>query len=473
MRVLHVAMECFPFSKVGGMADVTGALPRVLGELGIECRVLTPHFPQLYKGPVGKELAVFDVWVGSAAHRVRLLEAEPYGILVDLPSAYDRAAVYDDPATGKAYGDNLYRCLALCQAARIGLRQGALSADVVHCHDNHAGFLPVYLRDDAGPPTVFTIHNLAYQGLYGGGDFWLTGLDPKRFHGHSAFEYFGDLSLLKAGIQHSDLVTTVSPSYAAEIVTPQFGHGLDGVLRLLGDRLMGILNGIDELAWDPATDPHIPFHYTAAKPIGKEKCKEALRARAGIENDPQAPIVGLVSRFTHQKGLDLLGSNLPWLVRSGAQVCVLGNGDAGLLDLFRGAQGRWPGRVSILQGYDEALSHLVYAGSDIFCMPSRFEPCGLSQMYAMRYGAVPVTTKMGGLKDTVLPFDEERLDGTGVLADWATVDSLQGALDYALQLWRKPQLFRRVRRNGMERDFSWKRSAEKYAAAYARVARKG
>ncbi len=471
MRVLHVAMECLPFSKVGGMADVTGALPGVLAGLGVECRVLTPYYPQMYKGPVGKELAVFDVWIGSAAHRVRLLEAEPFGILVDQPTAFDRAGVYDDPA-GHGYGDNLFRCLVLCQAARFALRQGVYAPDIVHCHDNHTAFVPVYLKDDLGPPTVFTIHNLAYQGIYGGGDFWLTGLDPKRFYGHSAFEYFGDLNLMKSAILHADLVTTVSPSYAQEIVTKEHGHGLDGVLRHVGDRLIGILNGIDEQAWDPATDPNLPAQYTASKPANKEKCKEALRARAGIENDPQAPIVGLVSRFTHQKGLDLLGGNLPWLVRNGAQVAVLGNGDANLLDLFHGAQGRWPGRVSILNGYDEALAHLVYAGSDVFCMPSRFEPCGLSQMYAMRYGAVPVVTRMGGLKDTVLPFDEERRDGTGVLADWATVDSVQGALDYALQLWRKPQLFHRVRRNGMERDFSWKRSAEQYAEAYRRVARK-
>jgi starch synthase len=354
----------------------------------------------------------------------------------------------------------------------MALRDGVVAADVVHCHDNHTGMLPVYLRDDGGPPTVFTIHNLAYQGIYGAGDFWLTGLDPKRFYGHSAFEYFGDLTLMKTGLLHADLVTTVSPSYAQEIVTPEHGHGLDGVLRLLGDRLIGILNGIDETVWDPATDPHLPARYSAAKPADKEKCKAALREKAGLENDPQAPLVGLVSRFTHQKGLDLLGGNLPWLVRSGAQVVVLGNGDGNLVDLYRGAEGRWPGRVRLLHAYDEPLSHLVYAGSDIFCMPSRFEPCGLSQMYAMRYGSVPVTTKMGGLKDTVLPFDEKRRDGTGVLADWATVDSLQGALDYALTLWKKPTLFRRVRRNGMERDFSWRQPAERYAEAYRRVARR-
>ena len=214
MRVLHVAMECFPFSKVGGMADVTGALPGVLKAVGHECRVITPYYPQLYKGPVGAEIAAFDVWIGGTAHRVRLLEAGDFGILVDQPTAFDRGGVYDDPASATGYGDNLFRCLVLCQAVRLALRQGVVAADVVHCHDNHTGFIPVYLKEDRGPPTVLTIHNLAYQGIYGAGDFWLTGLDPKRFHGHSAFEYFGELNLMKTGISYADLVTTVSPSYA-------------------------------------------------------------------------------------------------------------------------------------------------------------------------------------------------------------------------------------------------------------------
>ena len=472
LHVLHVAMECVPFSKVGGMADVVGALPGALAGVDIESRVLTPYYPQLYAGPVGKELAAFDVWIGGAVHRVRLLEAGPHGILVDHPGAFGRGGLYDDPASNQAYWDNLFRYLVLCQAARTALRHGVFPADVVHCHDSHTGFVPVYLRDDGGPPSVFTIHNLAYQGLYGAGDFWLSGLDPKRFYGHSAFEFFGDLSLMKTGIQHADIVTAVSPSYAEEILAPEHGHGLDGVLRLLGDRLVGILNGIDVQAWDPATDPNLPANYTAEKPAGKATCAAALRERGELEPDPKAPLVGMVSRFTHQKGLDLAGANLPWLVDRGAQVAVLGSGDTGIADLFRDARDRFPGRVALFEGYDEPLSHLIYAGADIFCMPSRFEPCGLSQMYAMRYGAVPVVTRMGGLKDTVLPFDEKHKDGTGVLADWATVDSLRGALDYALQLWKKPRLFRRMRRNGMERDFSWRRSAERYAEVYARIARR-
>lgn len=468
-RVLHVAMECVPFSKVGGMADVVGALPAALRGEGVESRVLTPLYPQLYRGATGPEIAAFDVRVGDAAHRVRLLEGAGGAVLVDQPTAFDRPGVYYDPRTGEGFQDNLFRCLVLQQAARTALRDGHVAADVVHCHDNHTGLLPVYLRDDGGPRTVFTIHNLAYQGLYGGDQFWITGLAPVRFYGHSAFEFFGDLSLMKAGILHADLVTTVSPGYAAEIVTPEQGHGLDGVLRLLGDRLVGILNGIDVATWNPAADPLLPARYTAARPQGKALCAKALRERTGLEADASSPICGMVSRVTHQKGLDLVAAILPWLARRGAQVLLLGAGDPAILDLFRGAQGRWPGRVALVEGYDEELSHLVYAGSDVYFVPSRFEPCGLTQMYAMRYGAVPVVTKRGGLKDTVRPFDDDHPGGTGVLADWATAESFQGAVEYALDLFAQPDKWKRLRRNGMKRDFSWAASAREYARAYDRV----
>ncbi|MHC4731568.1 MAG: glycogen synthase GlgA [Planctomycetota bacterium] len=469
MKVLHVAMECLPYSKVGGMADVVGALPGALEGTGIEGSLLTPFYPQLYDGEVGAEIAAFDVHIGGTGHRVRLLRAEPYGILVDQPTAFDRPGVYDNPQTGEGFTDSLFRCLVLQQTARTALRDGHLEADIVHCHDNHTGLLPAYLRDDGGPPTVFTIHNLAYQGRYAGSDFGLSGLAPDRFFGHSAFEFYGDFSLLKTGLIHADAITTVSPSYADEILRPEHGHALDGVLRLRAGDLVGILNGIDTEEWNPATDQRLAANYSAARPANKAKCKLAVLERAGLTLDEKAPLCGMVSRVTHQKGLDLVAAILPWLVRRGAQVLVLGSGDPSILDLFRGAQGRWPGCVALLEGYDEALAHLIYAGTDIFCMPSRFEPCGLTQMYAMRYGAVPVATKMGGLKDTVLPFDPNHLEVTGVLADWATSDSFQGALDYALDLFAKPKLWRRVRRNGMRRDFSWKRSAAEYAALYRRL----
>jgi starch synthase len=468
-RILHVSMECVPYSKVGGMADVVGSLPAALRRVDLDCRVLTPYYPQVYRGKAGDELAAFDVRIGDSDHAVRLLDGGDHVVLVDQPTAYDRAGIYDDPLTREGFGDSLFRCLVLQQAARVALRDGHLAADIVHCHDNHTGLVPAYLKDDGGPPSVFTIHNLAYQGIYGADQFWITGLAPDRFYGYSPFEFHGDLSLLKAGITHADLVTTVSPSYADEIVLPEFGHGLDGALRDLGDRLVGILNGIDETVWSPDTDPHLPAGFSAARPANKKKCKQALLERAGLDTDRDAPLCGIVSRVTEQKGLDLIGHLLPWLVHRGAQVVLLGSGDAAILDLFRGAQGSWPGRVSVFEGYDEPLSHLIYGGSDIFFIPSRFEPCGLTQMYAMRYGAVPVVTAMGGLKDTVLPFDDARPDGTGVLADWATTESLRGAIEYALDLYDQPAKFKKMRRNGMRREFSWDGSAREYARLYERL----
>jgi starch synthase len=470
MRVLHVAMECVPFSKVGGMADVVGSLPKALRKHGVECTVLTPWYPQIHKGDVGEEVGAFDVWIAESKHPVRLMQGGAGGaILLDQPTAFDRPGVYDDPRTGEGFKDSLFRCLLLQQAARIALRTGLLAADVVHCHDNHTGILPAYLKEDGGPKSVFTIHNLAYQGRYAGKEFWLTGFHTDRFFGHSGFEFHGDLSLMKSGLTHADVVTTVSPTYAAEIVRPEHGQGLDGVLRGLGPRLVGILNGIDAETWDPGTDVHIAARYTASRLKGKEKCRAALRERCGLANEPKAPILGMVSRLTHQKGIDLVGSILPWIVRRGAQLVLLGSGDQNLLDLFRGAQGQWPDRVALLEGYDEALSHQVYAGSDLFLMPSRFEPCGLAQLYALRYGAPVVAVKTGGLCDTVHPFGDDHPEGTGVLAHWASADSFQGALDYALGLWDQPAKFQRMRKNAMRQDHSWDRSAKAYADLYRRL----
>lgn len=470
MRVLHVAMECVPYSKVGGMADVVGSLPAALRKVGVESTVLTPWYPQIHRGPTGPELGSFDVWVGDAKHPVRLLGGAGDGVvLVDQPTAYDRPGVYDDPRTGEGFGDSLFRCLILQQSARIALRTGLLEADVVQCHDNHTGLLPVYLRDDGGPKSVFTIHNLAYQGRYASKDFRLTGLHTDRFRGYSGFEFHGDLSLMKAGLTHADLVTTVSPTYAAEIVRPEHGQGLDGVLRELGDRLVGILNGIDTDLWDPWKDPHIAARYSPTRIAGKEKCRAALRERCGLRQAPTAPLLAMVSRLTQQKGIDLVGALLPWIVRSGAQLVLLGSGDPTLLDLFRGAHGQWPTEVALLEGYDEALSHSVYAGADLFLMPSRFEPCGLAQLFALRYGAPVVATRTGGLVDTVHPYDDDRTDGCGVLAHWASSDSFQGALEYALKLYAQPAKFARMRRNAMRHDYSWDRSARAYADLYRRL----
>jgi starch synthase len=466
LKVLHVSMECVPWSKVGGMADVVGALPAALRARGCSASVLTPWYPQLHGPHGGKTIAEFDVDIGGWKHPVRLVRAARHVVLVDQPTAFDRPGVYADPITGEGWSDSLFCCLVLQQAARAAVRDGILPCDLVHCHDNHTGLLPTYLKDDGGPPSVYTIHNLAYQGRYAADRFALTGLDPSRFFGHAAFEFHGDFSLMKAGIVMADLVTTVSPGYAEEVVREEEGQGLDGVLRARGDRFVGILNGIDVKEWDPAKDKRLPHNFSVDDLEGRAKTRRALQDLAGLEVDDEAPLFGIVSRVTAQKGLDLIGPLLPWLVRAGAQVVMLGTGDPHILEVYRGAHGRWPHRVSLLERYDEEAARTIYGGSDYFCMPSRFEPCGLTQMYAMRYGAVPVVTSRGGLRDTVVPYTGEGSGGTGIVSTWATSDSYYGALDYALKLWAEEKQYAEAQRNGMERDFSWARSADTYLEHY-------
>jgi len=462
-------MECLPYSKVGGMADVVGSLPAAQRELGWISSVFTPYYPRIWNGAAGKEIGSFDVWIGDTPHNVVLRRPARHVILVEQPTAFDRDGIYADPRTGVGWSDSLFQCLVLQQAARVALIEGLVRADVVNCHDNHTGLLPTYLHDDGGPKTVFTIHNLAYQGRYAASDLAITGLDPERFQPESVFEYHGDFSLMKAGLEVADLVNAVSPGYAAEVLREEDGEGLDGVLRGRGDRFVGILNGIDTTMWDPSSDALLPANFSLDEFDGKAECKRVLQESNGLDVEPDTPLIGIVTRVTAQKGLDLLGPLLPWIARRGAQLVMLGTGDPAIIELFRGAQARWPSRIRLLEKYDEAAAHGIYGGSDLFCMPSRFEPCGLSQMYAMRYGSVPVVTARGGLRDSVPPFDDDHTDGTGVLAWWATTDSFHGALEYALDLYAQPEKFALMRANGMKRDFSWKNSAAEYIAEYARI----
>jgi len=451
------------------MADVVGSLPAAQRELGWSASVVTPYYPRIYKGKVGKEIGSFDVYVGDTPHHVVLRRAGRYTVLVDQPTAFDRDGIYADPLTGVGHEDSLFQCLVLQQAVRTALREGLLKADIVHCHDNHTGLVPTYLRDDGGPKTVFTIHNLAYQGRYPAEDFAITGLDPARFFPHCEFEFHGTFSLMKAGLEVADLVTAVSPGYAGEVVREEDGEGLDGVLRARGDRFVGIINGIDTALWDPASDPLLHANFSLDDFDGKAACKRYLQTEGELDVEPDTPLLGIVTRITSQKGLDLLGPLLPWIARQGAQLVLLGTGDPHIVELYRGAEARWPTRIRLIEKYDEQAAHAIYAGSDLFCMPSRFEPCGLSQMYAMRYGSVPVVTARGGLRDTVQPFDDDSPDGTGVLSWWATTDSFHGALTHALELYRQPEKFARMRANGMSRDFSWKNSATEYIRQYQRI----
>lgn len=469
-RILMVASEVAPFSKTGGLGDVAGALPCALGRLGDDVVVATPR----YRGVAAGEAVGTVVFPLGDALCTAGLSVVPLGpgaraLLVDIPALYDRDGLYG--VDGRDFDDNPRRFAALTRAALVWAAQADGPPDVLHAHDWQAGLLPVYRRTVpplAGVPCVCTIHNLAYQGVFD--KAWMPALGlPWDTFTPDGLEYYNQLSFLKAGLQFSDTVTTVSPRYAEEIQTAEYGHGLDGVLRARRARLTGILNGIDTARWNPATDPHLPVPFSAEAPGGKRRAKQALLARTGLASDQSAldrPVVGMVTRLVEQKGLDLIDAASADLLASGAAFVVLGRGDAQYEALWRRLQQQAPDRIAVHLGFDESLAHLIEGGADLFLMPSRFEPCGLNQMYSQRYGTVPVVRETGGLADAVEPWQSATGTGTGFLFREYTPEALCQALDDALATYRQPALWQQLQRNGMVRDFSWDRSARHYRTVY-------
>jgi len=481
LRVLSVASECFPLVKTGGLADVVGALPAALAARGVAMRTLIPGFPGVMGGiggaaPVGG----FDDLFGGPA---RILAARAAGLdllVLDAPHLYDRpGGPYADPA-GRDWPDNPGRFAALCWAA-AAIARGALEGwrpAVLHAHDWQAGLAAAYLRygaGGAGTPgvgTVFTVHNLAFQGWAPAGLLGALRLPPEAFH-IDGVEFFGGIGALKAGLRLSDRITTVSPTYAREILTPEEGHGLDGLLRARAGDLRGILNGIDEAVWDPAADPHLAAPFDAARPEGREANRAALRARMGLEDDPARPVLGVVTRLTGQKGADLLLAALPGALGRGMSLALLGAGEAGAEAGLRAAAAAHPGRVGVRIGYDEGLAHLIQGGCDALLVPSRFEPCGLTQLCALRYGAVPVVARVGGLADTVIDANEAALAAgvaTGIQFAPTTAAGLDGALGRLDALWRDRPAWETVRANALRAPVGWARSAAGYADLYREVA---
>lgn len=472
-RVLMVASEVEPFSKTGGLGDVAGALPRALGRLGFDVTVVTPRYHGVRAGTSAGRV---PCRVGSRTVDVDLSVA-PLGIgaqavLVDAPELFDRDGLYG--TGGQDYDDNPLRFAVLTRAALTWAGRQPKRPDVLHAHDWQAGLLPVYRRDEPAltrVPCVCTIHNLAYQGVFD--RTWMVALGlPWETFTVEGLEFFDRVSFLKAGLQFSEAVTTVSPRYAEEIQTPEFGHGLDGVLRTRRAVLTGILNGIDTAQWDPATDPHLPAPYAASDLAGKRLAKHALLVRMGLPADDEAlrrPLVGMVTRLVEQKGLDLVQASAAHLLGTDALFVVLGRGDAAYEGLWTGLQQAHPTRVAVHLGFDEPLAHLIEAGADLFLMPSRFEPCGLNQMYSQRYGTVPVVRETGGLADAVTPWDPATRSGTGFRFREYTADALCAAFDAALAVFRDAEAWQTLQRNGMERDFSWDRSARHYGTVYNRV----
>lgn len=467
MKVLFATSEARPLVKTGGLADVSGALPAALREIGIDCRLLLPGYHAVIAGTRDqREIARFNDLPGYG--EVRLLEAAmpDSGVplyIVDYPWHYQRDGGPYQDASGHDYPDNAWRFALLSRIAALlatPLSPLEWRPDVLHCNDWQTGLAPAYRHFiGSGAPTLMTIHNLAYQGIFPPDLVGPLGLPASSFQVEGV-EYYGNFSFLKAGLYYADWISTVSPTYAEEIQESPLGMGMEGLLASRRDRLTGILNGIDTADWNPSSDLHLPCEYSARAPSGKKRCKLALQQDLNLEigNDP--PLVGVISRLTHQKGIDWIVAIADRLVAEGAQLALLGKGEAAIEQACLALAARHPGRVASIIGYDEGLSHRIEAGSDIFLMPSRFEPCGLNQMYSQRYGSVPVVFATGGLKDTV----EDGI--TGFVFTEPSAEGLWQAVRRALSLYPDKSAWRRLMQAGMHKDFSWEASANQYTWLY-------
>lgn len=477
LRILMIASEAQPFSKTGGLADVVGALPRALAHLGHEVTVVTPR----YRGiDVGELFTTVDVSVGESTFEVGLfettLELGAKVLFADCPPLFARTGVYNEQNVD--YWDNPLRFAVLTLAALEWAGMQSTPPSLVHAHDWQTGLAPVYLQSRfashpvlGGVPTVFTIHNIAYQGVFD--KSWVPrlelGWEDFQVNG---YEFWDRVSYLKAGVSFSNVITTVSPTYAEEIQRPEYGYGFDGIMRANADRLVGILNGIDTAEWNPSADPHVPVPFSADDLSSKAEAKRALLDLFMLPTDEvglQRPVIGMVSRMVEQKGLDLIEAASARLMALDATFVVVGTGDARYQNMWRRLAARHPDRVGVFIGFEEARAHLVEAGADIFLMPSRYEPCGLNQMYSQRYGTVPVVRAVGGLVDTVRPFDPRNGQGTGFLFSDYRPEAMLDAVERALATFRRQAAWKRLQIRGMRKDFSWDRSAEEYVKVYKRV----
>jgi starch synthase len=477
MRIAFLASECVPFSKTGGLADVAGALPKALAVLGHEVTVIIPRYRGTPQSPLlrGSENITIPLSGGfrfAAIERAGVTRGVRH-CLVACDEFFDREGLYQ-AKDGTDFPDNAVRFAGFCLAALEFLKRQPLPPDVIHCHDWQTALAPVYLRSlYANDPffkatgTMLTIHNLGYPGLFAPDVLAQISLDPRLFT-VDGLEFFGKVNLLKGGINFSNYITTVSRRYAAEIQTPEFGQGMDGVLRQRASHLQGILNGVDYHAWNPATDKLIPARYTPAKLAGKKVCKKELLAKMGAPNaNLDQPTLGIVSRFARQKGFDLIAQIADELMKADLSVVALGTGEPEYEALFRKMAADFPERFLLKVGYDNELAHQIEAGADMFLMPSRYEPCGLNQIYSLKYGTVPLVRATGGLDDTIDEFDGA--EGTGFkFADYSAA-ALLGTLQRALATFDDKAAWSKLMQNGMRQDFSWNLSARAYSAIYAKL----
>ena len=478
MNILLAASEVAPFAKTGGLADVAGALPRELHRIGHDVRIFMPLYHSVREKDFGfcplAELPSMEI--GGIQHKGRLWQGDLQGVPVyflEHDDFFDRDGLYG--TSQHDYDDNAERFGFFAKALLAALPQIGFRPDVLHLNDWQTGLVPALLRSErdanlfyADTATVMTIHNLGYQGLFPEQAVASVGLDPALFS-IEGLEYYGQMSFLKSGVVYSDLITTVSETYCAEIQTPEMGHGFDGILRARADRLFGVLNGIDDQLWDPQQDSALPSCYSAEDLAGKAKNKAHLQESLGLTVDADAPLLAMVTRLASQKGLDLVEQAWDELLERGVQLVILGSGDQDIMDRFEQLGALNPDQVAVRLGFDDQLARLIYAGSDMFLMPSHYEPCGLGQLIALRYGSVPVVRKTGGLADTVFDPQDQAPQANGFTFSPVSAPAMLGAIDRALALYRAPEHWLQLVRSGMRGDFSWRQSALRYVDLYQKA----
>ena len=489
MNIVYLSPEVAPFAKTGGLADVAGSLPRFMAELGHRATVMMPFHRQAKRAKqqivdTGKSVAVpiMERIVTGRIFESRLPGSDVPVFLIGNDDYFDRDSLYVDPEQGEDYADNCERFIFFSRAALEAADALGIEPDIVHCNDWQTGLVPAYIKTlyakgkaVSNARTVFTVHNLGYQGLFWHWDMKLTGLDWELFNWRQ-LEFYGKLNCLKAGLAFADVLTTVSRRHAEEIRTEEFGCGLEGVLAGRADDLYGVINGVDYSVWDPATDELIPATYSPEDVSGKAVCKRALLEAQGLPEREGVPLIGIISRLTPQKGFDILQIALPEIMNLDVQMVVLGTGDKKYHDLFEAAAGEYTGKLAVNLTFDDKLAHEIEAGCDMFLMPSRYEPCGLNQLYSLKYGTVPVVRATGGLADTVIDCTELTLEAgtaTGFCFTKYNPVELLDVVERALEVYRNPDDWTRLALTGMGQDWSWTRSAERYVPLYERALAKG
>jgi starch synthase len=488
LRILFATSEVTPFARTGGLGDVIGALPKALRTLDLDVRVVMPLYQVVrHSGldlhpvlsnlqiPLASGVMTAPVWQAALADPGQSDDQAVPVYCIEQDRYFDRPGLYGD-AHGD-YPDNAERFIFFCRAVLALVEQMGWFPEILHCHDWQTALLPAYVRFSEGfdpriatVATIFTIHNLAYQGIFPALTFPLSGLPATLFHPNGV-EYYGQMNFMKAGLLYADYLTTVSPHYAEEICTPEFGVGLHGVLDMRRSALMGILNGVDYSVWDPVHDATLAASYSATDLHGKTECKNALLRVYGLPEDTDIPLIGMISRLVDQKGIDILTAALPELLKLNLRLVILGSGAPHYQESLARQARAYPDRLGVRVEFNDALAHQIEAGCDIFLMPSRYEPCGLNQLYSMRYGTIPAVRATGGLRDTVVPYQAEAGVGTGFVFHEPTAEALLATIRTALSVFADRPGWQQLMHNAMAQDFSWEQSARRYLALYQQVRR--